>query len=180
MEGTMAEIRMFAGNFQPKAWAYCQGQTLAINTNQALFSLLGTTYGGNGSTNFCLPDLRSRVPVGTGTAAGITTYQLGEVAGVEQLTLTSSQMPAHTHGAASNKITISAVGDGGTTGSPGGNNLASLPNLYSSDTPDSALRSITGAASIGTAGASQPLQISQPYTGMNYVICVMGLFPSRN
>ncbi|WP_216629353.1 phage tail protein [Taibaiella lutea] len=176
----MSEIRMFAGDFQPKSWFYCQGQTLAINTNQALFSLLGTTYGGNGVTTFCLPDLRSRVPVGTGTAAGITTYQLGQVDGAEQVTLSLLNLPAHTHGAASNKLTISAVGDGGSTGAPGGNNLASLAGLYSSDTPDSALRSITVAANLGVAGASQPMQISQPYIGMNYVICIYGIFPSRN
>ena len=97
MEGTIAEIRMFAGNFAPRNWAFCAGQTMAIASNTALFSLLGTTYGGNGQTTFALPDLRGRVPVGTGQGPGLSYISLGEVAGAATHTLTSTEMPAHTH-----------------------------------------------------------------------------------
>lgn len=181
MDGTMSEIRMFAGNFEPRTWAYCAGQLLAISTNQALFSLLGTTYGGNGIQTFALPDFRGRTPMGTGTAAGITSYQLGELGGNASVTASILNMPAHNHTAnPGSTVTIKAVGDGGGTGSPGGNNLASLSGLYSSETPDSNLRSITVAVNVGISGASQPLNITQPYIGMNYVICLMGIYPSRN
>jgi microcystin-dependent protein len=182
MEGTMAEIRMFAGNFEPKTWAYCAGQLLAINTNQALFALLGTIYGGNGQTTFALPDFRGRAPMGTGTATdNINTVQLGEISGTTTVTATTLNMPAHNHGAnQGSTISISALGDGGSTGSPNGNTLASLAGLYSSATPDSTLKAVTVAVNVGVSGGSQPISIGQPYLGMNYIICLMGIFPSRN
>src|SRR6478672_10112699 len=96
-EPFLAEIIMFAGNFAPRGWAFCQGQILSIAQNTALFSLLGTTYGGNGQTTFALPDLRGRVPVGTGQGPGLSNYDLGQVSGSESVTLTVSQMPAHNH-----------------------------------------------------------------------------------
>ena len=97
MDGTIGEIRMFAATFSPRFWAYCNGQLLAINQNQALFSILGTTYGGNGTTNFALPNMQSRVAVGTGTGPGLSTYQLGQLTGVENTTITAANIPLHTH-----------------------------------------------------------------------------------
>ena len=97
MEGTIAEIRMFAGNFPPKNWAFCQSQILAISQNTALFSLLGTNYGGNGTTTFGLPDFRGRMPVGQGQGPGLSQYVLGELAGSETNTIANANFPAHSH-----------------------------------------------------------------------------------
>jgi microcystin-dependent protein len=168
MEGTIAEIRMFAGNFAPRGWAFCQGQILSIAQNTALFSLLGTTYGGNGQTTFALPDLRSRVPVGTGQGPGLTSINLGELSGVESVTLLASQMPAHQH-------TIGASSSDATTGKPGGKVLAATSTAIYAPSPDG-----TFLAPTGIAGSSQPVAIRNPYLGMNYIICMEGIFPSRN
>lgn len=174
----MSEIRYFAGPFQPKAWAYCQGQTLAINTNQALFSLLGTMYGGNGVTTFCLPDFRSRTPVGTGTAPGITTYQLAQTDGVEQVTLSVNQMPAHNH-IGTCQVKLPAFSETGSDPNPA--ILASLSGLYAPvAAADTTMAPVQIQPAITIAGGSQPISILQPYLAMNIVICVQGLFPSRN
>lgn len=179
MEGTMSEIRYFAANFEPKNWAYCAGQTLAINTNQALFSLLGTTYGGNGVTTFCLPDFRSRTPVGTGQAGGISTFQLGEQTGTETIIMSLNQLPAHNHpGSAS--ISIPAHSESGSTPSPSGNILASLNGLYSNTASNTVMATINSVVSMSYAGQSQPIPILQPYLAMNAIICLYGIFPSRN
>jgi microcystin-dependent protein len=179
MEGYMSEIRYFAANFAPKYWSYCQGQTLAINTNQALFSLLGTTYGGNGVTTFCLPDFRSRTPVGTGQAGGINTYQLGEPTGTETVTMNLQQLPAHMH-PGSAQIKIPAYSESGTVPSPDHAYIASLNNLYTNAAPNTVLATITANPVISVAGAAQPISIIQPYLAMNAIICVYGIFPSRN
>jgi microcystin-dependent protein len=97
MDGTIAEIRLFAGNFAPRNWAFCNGQIMAISQNTALFSILGTTFGGNGQTTFALPDFRGRFPVGPGQGPGLTNHDLGEVSGSETVTLSTAQMPLHTH-----------------------------------------------------------------------------------
>jgi microcystin-dependent protein len=179
MEGTMSEIRYFAADFQPKNWAYCQGQTLAINTNQALFSLLGTTYGGNGVTTFCLPDFRSRTPVGTGQAGGINAYQLGEPTGTESTVMTINQLPAHNHPGTA-PINIPAFSEGGTTPSPSGNILASLTGLYANTAANTVLATISAVPTISIAGSNQPIPLIQPYLAMNAIICLYGIFPSRN
>ena len=178
MEGTMSEIRLFAPNFAPKSWAFCAGQLLAISTNQALFSLLGTTYGGNGIQTFALPDLRGRVPMGTGTGT-VNQYQLGQLSGSNTATVTMVNLPSHTH-AGAGSYTISAYSDEGDNGSPSGNSLAALSGLYSTKTPDAFLRPVTATLTIGTTGGNQPIPVQQPYLGMNYIICLMGIFPSRN
>jgi len=181
MEGTMSEIRLFAGPFAPKTWAYCQGQTLAINTNQALFSLLGTTYGGNGVTTFCLPNMSSRIPAGAGTGPGLSTVALGMIDGSESITMNINQMPAHMHtGIAVTKIP--ALADGGNTGSPDNANLASLQGLYapSTVTPDTTLATISSALAVAPTGGNQPIPVLQPFLAMNYVICLQGVYPSRN
>ncbi len=177
MEGYIAEIRMFAGNFAPRAWAFCQGQILSIAQNTALFSLLGTTYGGNGQTTFALPDFRGRVAVGTGQGPGLPSINLGEVAGEPTHTLIITEMPAHNHtlqvqiGLADANAT-STEGDGKILGSPAAN-IYSAPNTASGH-----MGGVT--SSIGIAGGSQPHNNMQPYLGMNYIICLQGIFPSRN
>ena len=197
MEGTIGEIRMFAGNFAPRYWAYCDGRLISISSNTAFFSILGTTYGGNGSTTFAVPDLRGRVAVGTGTGNGLSTVQLGQMSGTETVTLLSTQIPAHTHTAiagtgGSGTATLNAVTANGNTQSPSGNYLAasrtaSVASYIASGTTAAmnagsiTLSNITaGAPTIGITGGSQPHSNMQPYLGMNYVICMMGIFPSRD
>lgn len=180
MDGTMSEIRMFAGNFAPKAWAFCQGQTLAINTNQALFALLGTMYGGNGVTTFMLPNFAGRTAMGTGSGAGIDNWTLGEISGTPTVTLLTPNLPMHNHASGTETASIQTFSEGGDTGSPSNATLASLPGLYSSQPADTALRPITTAFSLSVAGGSQPISIQQPFLGMNYIICLYGIFPSRS
>lgn len=180
MEGTMSEIRMFAGNFAPKYWAFCQGQTISINTNQALFALLGTMYGGNGTTTFMLPNFAGRTAMGTGTGAGTKVFQLGMMAGTETVTCDIQHMPMHTHTAGSETVSIKTFSDQGNTGSPAGSTLASLQGLYSSEQPDSNMKAIPNAFALSVSGAGQPMSIRQPYLGINYIICMYGIFPSRS
>lgn len=178
MEGYIAEIRLFAGNFAPRNWAFCQGQIMAISQNTALFSLLGTTYGGNGQTTFALPDLRGRVAVGTGQGPGLPSVQLGEMSGEPTHTLIITEMPAHNHA-----INGSASGLANTA-NPSGNSLgigalasnSSPVNMYNNAAPNATLNLQT----CGIAGGSQPHNNMQPYLGMNYIICLFGIFPSRN
>ncbi|WP_294281212.1 phage tail protein [uncultured Chryseobacterium sp.] len=180
MEGTMSEIRMFAGNFAPKYWAFCQGQTLAINTNQALFALLGNMYGGDGRTTFMLPNFSGRTAMGTGVGAGTKTFQLGQIEGTETVTCDIQHMPMHNHLPGSETISIKAFSDAGNIGSPTSNTLAALPGLYSTQQPDSNMKPISNAFALSTAGGSQPIGIRQPYLGINYIICMYGIFPSRS
>ncbi len=164
----VGEIRLFAGDFAPRGWAFCQGQLLPISQNTALFSLLGTTYGGDGRTTFALPDLRGRVPVGFGQGPGLSNYSLGQKSGAETVTLNPSQIPSHLH----------AV-----------ENLSELPYKSSpADKSDSKVL-VTGSTAgstgvntvkTGSAGGSQPHSIVQPVLGMNYIIALQGIFPSRN
>ncbi len=172
MEGTIGEIRLFAGTFAPQSWALCYGQILAIASNTALFSILGTTYGGNGTTTFALPDLRGRTAVGTGQGPGLSNISLGEVSGTESVTLLSSNMPAHTH-------TLLGSTALANTPTPSGATLAASPTdalLYSTGGPNATL----SAQSVGVAGNGFPLGIRNPYLGLNYIICLYGFFPSRN
>ncbi|MGO4708982.1 phage tail protein [Chryseobacterium sp. 2TAF14] len=180
MEGTMSEIRMFAGNFAPKYWAFCQGQIVEINTNQALFALLGTMYGGNGVTTFALPNFAGRTPMGTGTGVGTESWILGEMDGTPTVTCLTSNMPAHNHASGTETASIKTYSDGGDTGSPSNGTLASVSGLYSNQPADTTLRPIPTALSISVAGGSQPINIQQPFLGMNYIICLNGIFPSRS
>jgi microcystin-dependent protein len=175
-EPFLAEIVLFAGNFAPRGWAFCQGQILAIAQNTALFSLLGTTYGGNGQTTFALPDLRGRVPVGTGQGPGLPSVTLGEVSGEPNHTLIITEMPAHNHAA-------QAAGNSnpGDNASPNGNTWATSTardNLYVNAAPNGPMAPNT--VTIGIAGGSQPHNNMQPYLGLNYIIAMEGIFPSRN
>lgn len=166
----LGEIRMFAGNFAIRGWSLCDGQSLPISQNDALFALIGTTYGGDGQTTFNLPDLRGRLPVHQGTLAGGGTYFLGQMSGTESVTLTSAQMPAHTHGVSANSGT-------GTSGSPTGNVVAATPlNPYLSGSPNVTL----AANSIGSAGGNGSHENRMPALCVNFLISLEGIFPSRN
>jgi microcystin-dependent protein len=181
MEGTIGEIRMFAGNFAPRTWAFCQNQTLAIAQNTALFSILGTTYGGNGQTTFALPDFRGRVAVGTGTGPGLPNMQLGQLGGSTSVTLTVNNLPAHTH-TITGTINDTANNDNSGLGAdPTGRRLGAAGNLFTSGTGDQ----VNMAPSVfnltaSVTGGSQPVSIMPPYLGMNYIICLFGIFPSRD
>ena len=173
-EPFLAEIKLVSFNFPPKGWALCNGQLLPINQNQALFSLLGTTYGGNGQTTFALPDLRGRYPIGVGQGPGLSNYDLGQVGGTENTTLTNANLPA------APPITIKANTDS-TSSKPANNFPASLSqgNGYNPATDGTSLNA--GAVTGGLAGgSSSPFDNHPPYLGLNYCIALEGIFPSRN
>ena len=184
MEGTIGEIRMFAGNFAPRSWAFCQNQILSIAQNTALFSILGTTYGGNGQTTFALPDFRGRVAIGTGQGPGLSNMTLGQLGGTESTTLTVNNMPAHNHTASLKGSTVKATTQGPAAGVALGRAQTSggtgNPLIYAP--AGSAPAVVLDAASVATGitGGSQPFSIMQPYLGMNYIICLFGIFPSRD
>jgi microcystin-dependent protein len=177
MEGTIGEIRMFAGTFNPRTWSFCNGQLISIAQNTALFSILGTTYGGNGQTTFALPDFQGRVAVGTGTGPGLPNVQLGEKAGTPTTTLTSAQMPAHNHQVVGN-INVQAASDGVLVSDPTGKNVGPGAFYATGDLVPMAPTAINLPTTV--SGNSQPVSIMQPYLGMNYIICLFGIFPSRN
>ena len=164
---------MFAGNFAPRNWMFCNGQLLSIAQNTALFSILGTTYGGNGQTTFALPNLQSRVPIHAGQGPGLSNYVLGEVTGTENVTLNTSQMPSHTH-------SVGAVTNGGNQASPAGNLPAVESTGTSLDYASGAANTTMNPAMIGNAGNGVPVPIVQPVCCVNFIIAVQGIFPSRN
>lgn len=179
MEGTIGEIRMFAGTFAPRTWAFCQNQILSISQNTALFSILGTTYGGNGQTTFALPDFRGRVAVGTGTGPGLSNIQLGQLSGTPTVTLTTNNMPAHNH-AVAGTLSMQAAGDG-VLGTDPTNRRMGPGSFYSGSTNDLInMAPLSGNLTVGVSGGSQPFSIMPPYLGMNYIICLFGIFPSRD
>ncbi|WP_449447686.1 phage tail protein [Thermomonas brevis] len=176
----MGQIMVAGFNFAPKYWALCNGQLLPINQNQALFSLLGTQYGGNGTTNFALPDLRSRTPIGY--AASVDpgwqppSVQIGQSAGVENVTLLSTNLPAHTHA-------MNASTANGDNRNPSGRLFATStststpPNLYANSTGALVPQS---PQTVAPAGGNQPHPNLQPYTTINFCIALSGIFPSRD
>ncbi|MFV3307728.1 phage tail protein [Pseudomonas sp. NY15181] len=213
----LGEIKMFGGNFAPRGFAFCAGQIMSIAQNTALFSLLGTTYGGNGQTTFGLPDLRSRTPVGasfTGAPPGLSSVALGQVGGTENVTLTSNQLPTHVHaatftGSASAVAGSAAIDVGTSTASPmvppaqgattylsattakaGPANVA-FSGLFSGTAPDATKASLggvtlqgnvtpTGTVAVAAAGNGLPFSVLSPYLGINFIIALEGIFPSRN
>lgn len=182
MEGYLAEIRMFAGNFAPRGWMFCQGQTLSIAQWTAVFALVGTTYGGNGQTTFGLPDFRGRVGVGTGTGPGLPPINLGQMAGSNTVTLTAAQMPSHSHTVSGNASMACKAG-AGNSDSPVGNIPASSASdeIYSAPAGgNGTMAPVSFSGSTSIAGGSQPFSVMQPYLGMNFIFCVEGIFPSRN
>jgi microcystin-dependent protein len=172
MNPYLGEIRIFGGSFAPKGWALCDGQLLSISSNTALFSILGTTYGGDGRTTFALPNLQSRVPVHWGQGPGLSTYTIGHAAGVENVTLNQQQMPQHNH-------TMGTLSAPGTTNRPNTQLLAqpTSGNLYGPAPSDG---SALNQAAISMTGGNQPHANLEPYLVMNFIIAVQGIFPSRN
>jgi microcystin-dependent protein len=174
-EPYLGTIAIFAGNFAPRGYMLCQGQMLAIAQNAALFSLLGTTYGGNGQTTFALPDLRGRAPIGAGQGVGLTSIELGQIAGSESTSISINNMPNHTH-------PLSASSQPAGQATPQGNFIA-VP-VDSTGNPGTGFNSNSNtqmaATSVGPTGGSQPMPIRNPCLGINYIIATQGLFPSRN
>jgi microcystin-dependent protein len=164
----IAEIKLISFNYPPKGWAFCNGQLLAINQNQALFSILGTMYGGNGQTNFALPNLQGRMPVHQGINQG--SYNVGQAAGELAHTLTINEMPAHVHPAvAQSAASIPGVSPAGAIWATAGSAaFASAPNVT------------MNPAAVANTGGSQPHENQAPYLVLNYIIALVGIFPSRN
>ncbi|MBO6738584.1 MAG: phage tail protein [Phycisphaerales bacterium] len=184
-DGCLGEIRMFAGNFAPRNWALCDGQLLPIAQYSALFSILGTTYGGDGRTTFGLPDLRGRFPMHPGHGPGLSSRQLGQKGGVEEVTLTTLQMPSHTH-PASTQVTSEASDSEGTLTNP----EDAIPAKSGSGDPDWANENNanvelsdqmhSASTTIGHAGGNQAHDNMSPFNCVNFIICLQGIFPSRN
>ncbi len=174
----IGEIRMFAGNFAPVGWLKCEGQLLPISQNTALFSILGTTYGGNGTTNFALPDLRGRVPMAPGTGNGLTNTNLGDQQGSETVTLVANNLPPHSH-------TLNVFNGSGNVDSLTNNSSALALPLnadlsraagYSSNAPNNALQATTIS---GNSTTNLPVPIKQPSLSVTFMICTTGIFPTH-
>jgi microcystin-dependent protein len=168
MEPFLGQLMLVPYNFAPQGWAFCNGQILPISQNSALFSLLGTTYGGNGQTTFALPDLRGRVAISAGQGPGLQNYSLGEAAGSEAVTLLSTQMPAHTHLVGASTGSAQATPDNAFPGSDGST------QIY-----DMAASTTMSPQMIQPAGGSQPHENRQPYLAFKYIIALVGFYPSR-
>jgi microcystin-dependent protein len=160
----IGEIRMFAGNFAPAGWMFCEGQLLPISENDTLFNLIGTTYGGDGQNTFGLPDLRGRLPLHMGSG-----FVLSQSGGVETVTLNTNQIPSHTH-------TVLATTNPNTASLPGGNFLASGPDIYDQNKAGN----VTMAAAISSEGGNQPHENFQPYLCVSFILSLFGIFPSQS
>ena len=169
-EPFLAEVKIVGFNFPPRGWALCDGQILPINQNQSLFSLLGTTYGGDGRTSFALPDLRSRTPLHIGEG-----YTLGQKGGNETIQLSIAEMPQHTHQARATSSNVDSVDPSGRLlGETGGTQFSIIPYGDLTSPVD------IGSMTVGTTGSGQGHQNMQPYLALNFCIALQGLFPSRN
>jgi microcystin-dependent protein len=201
MEPFIGQIIMFAGNFAPRDWAFCDGQLLQISENQSLYSILGTTYGGDGRTTFGLPDFRGRVPIGQGQGNGLTSRIMGEQIGIEDITLSTAQMPIHSHAAettiSGSSVTakLKASSAEGTTNVPLNNYLAKPSNIglqsinmydssadieMASDAIEIDLSAVTANTTTDDTGGNSAHNNIQPSLVMNYIICVNGVYPSRS
>jgi microcystin-dependent protein len=189
MDDMLAEIKMFAGNFAPRGWAFCEGQMLAISQNQALFALIGTIYGGDGRTTMALPDYRGRAPIGAGQGKGLSQVIPGLQGGSETTTLGMAQLPSHSHTASVSALsgTINCQ-DGGfsSSGTSPKNNYPGISSsaIYNSSKGASmaadALSLKGGSVTVDNSGSGQPFSNQSPYIGMNFIICLQGIFPSRS
>ena len=181
MDGTIGEIRLFAGNFPPKNWAFCDGSIMAIRQNTALFSILGTMYGGDGKVTFGLPNFTNNVVMGAGQGPGLTNRALGEMGGATTNTLLADQIPTHTH-AAQGTVNPAGSSTGGQT-SPVNNFPATAPqgsNIYGGPATANVLMGQNQVTvTLTPTGLGQPMANIQPYLGLNYIICLVGVFPQR-
>ena len=174
----IGEIRLFAGNFAPQNWAICDGSTQSIANNEALFALIGTTYGGDGQQTFSLPDLRGRVPVSQGQGTGLSSYVIGQQSGQSTVTLIPSQMTAHNHALnASTANATAATSSGNVLAAPGPGGGVTYGAYFNAVPPG--LRPLAANA-IGNAGSSQPHENLMPGLGINFIISLFGIFPSQN
>jgi microcystin-dependent protein len=190
MDPFLSQILIWPPNFAPRGWALCAGQVLPINQNTALFSLIGTFYGGDGRTTFALPNLQGRVPIGAGQGAGLSPYVVGDMGGVESVQLNASTLPSHSHSASQNlTVQVPAVAGAGTTNSPSPSVTPAAPtdaarnpvNIYSNQAAGTTLGSptVSGSVAIGATGNNQPHENRQPFLALNYIIALQGIFPSR-
>lgn len=168
----IGEIRMFGGNFAPAGWAFCDGQLVPISENDTLFTLIGTTYGGDGQETFALPNLQSRVPLHSGTGQDGITYQLGESGGVESVTLTVNQIPIHTHPLLASNTPAASQLPGGNVPAQG----AGGSQIYTSASSPIQIAPNT----VSPAGGSQPHENLQPYLCISFIISLFGIFPTQN
>ena len=168
-EPFLAEIRIFAGNFAPRSWAFCDGQLLPIAQNTALFSLIGTTYGGDGRTTTALPNLQGRAPMHPGRGPGLTSRRLGEKVGAETVTLSEAQIPSHTH-------TLEASSGTAGANTPANNSFASNLQAYH----DASSLVQMSSEAVATTGGGQSHSNMQPFLTLNYIIALQGLYPSRS
>ncbi|MFK7748296.1 MAG: phage tail protein [Kordia sp.] len=173
MDPFIGEIVMFGGNFAPRGWAFCQGQLLAISSNSALFSILGTTYGGDGRTTFALPDLRGRTAIQPGTGPGLSTIKLGQRGGAEYHTLTISQMPTHNH---SGSMSVSNVA--GDDDVPGNTASIGASEIFVESAPNTNLAN--GSVVTSNTGGNQSFYLRNPFEGINFIIAMLGVYPSRS
>ena len=189
-EQFLSTILIWPPNFAPSGWALCAGQLMSISQNTALFSLLGTTYGGDGKITFGLPDLRGRIPIGVGQGPGLSPYNLGQTGGSENVMLTAATLAPHTHPATSNlSAQAPGVTTAGTTNEPGPSVALAAPTeaghkpvkIYSNATPTQHLApgTVTGSISVASAGGGQPHENRQPFLALNYIIALEGIFPTR-
>ena len=176
-EPFVAEIRIFAGNFAPRSWAFCDGQLLPISNNTALFSLIGTTYGGDGRTTTALPNLQGRVPMHPGRGPGLTARRLGERVGVEMVTLSEAQIPSHTHEPWANSVDVPDSPSPSNTRMPNRHvDVGPKANTFKTTTN---INATFNSAQIATTGGGQAHTNIQPYLVLNYIIALQGLYPSR-
>lgn len=178
MEPFIGQIAIFGGNFAPRGWAFCDGQLLPINQNQALFSLLGTTYGGDGRSTFGLPDLRSRAPIHAGHGPGLSNRRLGSKSGEEYHTLTAQEMPNHNH---TTDFKLKCTNDPGDSTLPEGRHLAETPGTgFTLYAPSQNANIGAGETTVNPNGGGQGHNNMQPYLAVQYIIALQGIFPSRS
>lgn len=192
MDPFMGEIKMVGFNFAPRGYVLCQGQTMAIQQNSALFALLGTTFGGDGVQTFGIPDYRCRIPVGMGNGPGLTPILQGEKSGVQNTTLLLGNMPMHNH-IAQASVAIPALSTAATAAAPATNAVLAAANgsvvsnrddvsvnTYATGTADTNLAPFNANVTVQPAGTGQPFSLLNPYLGTNFIIATQGVFPSRN
>ena len=182
MEGTIGEIRLFAGNFAPRTWAFCDGQLLAVSSHDALFSILGTIYGGDGRTSFALPESRGRTVIGSGHGPGLSDRRLGSSGGSQTNTLSINQIPSHHHTASGTVNPGASVDEGTLSNNPTDKYAAEAApgNDIYANTANVAMGQNNATITVLNNGGSQPFNNMQPWLALHYIICLYGIYPSRN
>jgi len=177
----IGSVDMWASNFAPRGWSFCSGQLVAISTSDTLFSLLGTIYGGDGRTTFGLPDLRGRIPIGEGRGPGLTNHVLGQSGGSETITLSEASLPIHNHAMVGSFTPRAGAGTGLTLDKdPSDKYYGQAEDSIYTDSTGTGMGPSPVTINVENAGSSQPVEILQPYLGVNYIIAVEGEYPSRN